>query len=192
LTRAQEHMSRRLHDQHVRKALEEKVQQTKNELAQLTQKKQVEHQLWEDGLSVNDALGADGAAAKAIEARKNAQELKVQMEERRKRVKDEKDEKRSQIMGYWGPEEKEVRSNNIDREHCTHIIKQMEVDQLRKQEEKNARLRQEKRLVDNCLAEMTRDRRKEAEKVKQHKEVLTTTWHSQCKIKEVYDTMQGL
>merc|ERR1711920_841329 len=40
LSRAREHMSRRLHDVHVRKALEDKVQQTKTELAKLAAEKE--------------------------------------------------------------------------------------------------------------------------------------------------------
>lgn len=191
LSRAREHMSRRLHDAHVRQALEDKVLQTKQELEQLSARKQAEREQWEDGMQVNDALRTDVGQAKASERRKHADYLKSQMEERKRREQRDRDDWHSSVIGYYGPEEKELQGSDMHRDHCTDLIKQMEVDNMRRASSRNARLRQERRLIDNCMAEMSQDRAKEKQKQQLHKEVLTTTWKSQQKIKDAMKELQG-
>jgi len=183
LSRAREHMSRRLHDAHVRKALEEKVHQTQQELEHLSRRRRAEQQQWEEGLLVNDALRFDSYQAKAADRRHHAQFLRSQMEERRARDRSEKEAKHAEEAGYFGPEEKEVQGSDLHREHCADLIKQMEVDQRRRACSRSHRLQQERVLIDNCMAEMSQDREKERQKAVQHRTVLTTTWKSQQKIK---------
>jgi len=183
LSRAREHMSRRLHDVHVRKALEDKVEQTRAELEAQSRRRQAELRQWEEGMLVNDALRYDSSQAKATERRKHADFLRSQITERRGRQDQEHQDQHAEIAGYYGPEEKEVQDMGLHREHCSDLIKQMEVDKQRRSSSRNQRLRQERRLIDNCLAEMAQDRDKERHKTVQHREVLTTTWKSQQKIK---------
>jgi len=192
LSRAREHMSRRLHDAHVRKALEDKVLQTRAELESASQQREAERQQWEEGMQVNDALRYDLSQAKAMEKKKHAEILKSQMKERADREQRVHREQHADITGYYGPEEKELQETGLHREHCTELIKQMEVDNSRRCNSRNARLRQERRLIDNCMAEMLQDRSKERQKNVLHREVLTTTWKSQQKIKHAVDTLEGL
>jgi len=192
LSRAREHMSRRIHDAHVRKALEDKVQRTKDELEDLTRRRQTELNQWEEGLMVNDALRYDGARSKAVELKKNAQFLKGQVEEKHQQKERELYNRRAEPAGYWGPEEKSLPGNYIHRQHCNDLIKQMEVNQNRRLDSRSRRLRQEQRLVDNSVAEMTQDRQKDQMKLQQHKEILIATWDSQRKIREVMDRIDAL
>lgn len=192
LTRAQEHMSRRIHDVHVRKALEDKVLQTKAELEELERKRRLEAAQWEDGLLVHDALRYDSSKAKNEERRRHAQFLQQQIEERRTKEQEEKVHKQAESAGYWGPMEKEAQDPQFHREHCSDLIKQMEVDQHRRLNSRNQRLRQERRLIDNSIAAMCEDREKERQKFNQHREVLVTTWKSQQKIREAIRTIENL
>jgi len=183
LSRAHEHMSRRLHDAHVRRALEDKVRQTQAELETQSQQRQAEQQQWEEGMLVNDALRYDGHQQRALERRRHAQFLQSQMEERKLRQQQEAEAKRAEAPGYFGPEEKEVQGAELHREHCSDLIRQMEVDQQRRACSRSRRLRQERVLNDNCMAEMSQDRERERQKAVQHREVLTTTWKSQQRIR---------
>jgi len=192
LAKAKAHMSRRINDVHVRLALEDKVERTKAELAELTRRQQAEAQQWEDGMMVNDALRYDGSRLKAAERQKNASYLEKQVLERRNKLHKEKTDRRAEAAGYWGPDEKALRDDGDMRTHCTDLIKQMEVNQLRKLDSRSRRLQQEKTVIDNSLAEMSADRVKEKEKVTQHKEILTMTWESQQKIRQVMKRIDAL
>jgi len=192
LSRAQEHHSRRLHDAHVRKALEDKVMQTRQDLENLSRRRQAEHREWEEGMQVNDAVRADICNAKAAERKSHAAYLKQQMEERQHREQRDTSEKRAGVIGYYGPEEKELQGTELHQDHCAELIRQMDVDSRRRAESRGARLRQEQRLVDNGLAEMSRDRQKERLKNMLHREVLTTTWKSQQKIKQAMNQLDSL
>merc|ERR1712050_303182 len=191
MARAREHMSRRLHDVHVRKALEEKVEQTKVELAALAMKKELEQQQYEDGMLVNDALRYDNGQNRAAERRRHQSHLKNQIAEKKERKKQDKVNRDSEEPGYWGPEQKEAQDGKVHNVHCTELINQMEIDQQRRASDRKQRLRQERRLVDNCMAEMSQDRDTERQKALQHREVLTTTWRSQQKIKEASRRVDG-
>jgi len=192
LSRAAEHMSRRLQDQHVRQALEDKVLQTKAELQAASHRREMEAQQWSEGMLVNDALRHDRDRAKAEARRQNAETLRSQMEEVRFRNKKDKKDRHHEQAGYWGPEEKSPQDPEVHRDHCADLIKQMEVDQSRKVANKTQRLRQERQLIDNSMAEMSQDRLKEREKAVQHRQVLTTTWQSQQKIKQALDTIDAM
>merc|ERR1712178_193441 len=191
LKRPSEHMSRRTQDDHVRKALEDKVQRTKDELEQLTRERQLEAQAWEEGMMVNDALRYDATQSKVLDRQKNAEFLKQQIEERKKKDEREKKERRSQIPGYWGPEDKECPDSFDHVKHTSQLIKQMEVNQHRRLDSRNRRIEQERRLVDNSLAEISQDRDAERLKLQLHREVLVTTWDSQRKIREVMNRIEA-
>jgi hypothetical protein len=184
LTRAREHMSRRLHDAHVRKALEDKVRVTRVELEKRVAEKQEEQQREADGILVSDTVRLDANSRTAQDRKTNAEFLAAQMHERRNKNQQEVTDRRSELPGYWGPEEKPVQNQNANREVCVDLIKQMEVDQNRRLDSRGRRLRQERRLNDNCVAEMMQDRDRERHKNQQHREVLVKTWASQQKIKE--------
>jgi len=192
LSKAREHMSRRIEDAHVRKALEDKVERTKAELETLTRQRHLEAQNWDDGMMVNDALRYDNTVGKAAERQKNAVHLKRQIEERKDRREQETQARRGEPAGYWGPDEKELRDADELRVHCGDIIKQMEVNQVRKLKSRSRRLQQEKVVIDNSLAEMSADRVKEKEKIQQHKDILLTTWESQRKIRQVFNRIEAM
>jgi len=185
LSRAREHMSRRVHDSHVRKALEDKVERTKAELEELNQKRHAEAQDWEDGLMVNDALRYDGSRLKAAENHKNATHLLQQAEERRQHKKRELEANRAEPAGYWGPDDKDLHDPDALRQLASGLIQQMEAKQNRKLDSRCRRLKQEQVVVDNSLAEMSSDRAKENEKLVQHRAILTTTWESQQQLQKV-------
>jgi len=184
LSRAREHMSRRLHDVHVRKALEDKVEQTKAELATLSAQRELEQQQYEDGMLVNDALRYDNGQNRAAERRSHSVHLQSQIADKKERKKQAKAKSDAEEPGYWGPEQKEAQDGKVHNVHCSELINQMEIDQQRRASDRKQRLRQERRLVDNCMAEMSQDRDTERQKALQHREVLTTTWKSQKKIKD--------
>lgn len=192
LTKARDHKSRRLYDDHVRRTLEEKVEQTKMELALQAKKRKDELATLEDSMLVADALRHDGTTAKADARRRHAMFLKEQIEEQQKRKQMEKADKKMEAAGYWGPEDKPTQSNATHRSHCHDLIKQMEVDQNRKVVDRSMRLRQEKQIVNNCLAQMELDREMEKQKVAQHREVLVTTWQSQLKLREAMRNIEGI
>eukprot|EP00928_Gymnodinium_smaydae_P077353 TRINITY_DN6063_c0_g1_i2.p1 TRINITY_DN6063_c0_g1~~TRINITY_DN6063_c0_g1_i2.p1 ORF type:complete len:486 (-),score=112.64 TRINITY_DN6063_c0_g1_i2:122-1441(-) len=192
LTRAREHMSRRLHDAHVRKALEDKVERTKEELEALARRRDVEMRQAEEGTRVFDCLRVDDAQDRAAQRRKHAVYLKKQIEEKAKRASTERSAKQAEPAGYWGPDEKPVQDNEVHRLLCNDLIKQMEVDQHRRLDSRCRRLRQERRLVDNCMAEMTQDREKDRQKAAQQREVLTKTWQSQQQIKKALQQVEAI
>ncbi|CAK9114103.1 unnamed protein product [Durusdinium trenchii] len=192
LTKARDHKSRRLYDDHVRRTLEEKVEQTKIELAQLARKRQEEVQTLEDSMLVADALRHDGTTAKADARRRHAMFLKEQMQEQQTRREEEKANKKKETAGYWGPEDKPTQASQSHRNHCHDLIKQMEVDQNRRLVDRTMHLRQEKQIVNNCLAQMEQDREMEKQKIKQHREVLVTTWKSQLQLREVMKNIEGI
>lgn len=192
LAKAREHMSRRLRDVHVRKALEEQVESTKRELQALQRSRAMQDQTWEDGLLVNDALRYDNEQTKAMDRRLNAQDLQSQIEEKKTKKQAELHKRRGEIPGYWGPTEKELQDPGTHTALCGDLIRQIEVDQQRRISSRNQQLKQERRLIDNCIKEMSQDRRKEQQKIMQHREVLTTTWKSQQKIQEAIKTIEAL
>jgi len=192
LSRAREHMSRRIHDAHVRKALEDKVAQTKSELEALTRRRQQEAVEWEEGLVVNDALRFDGVNAKSEEKKRNAEFVQAQIKERKAMVAAQVQKRRAEPAGYWGPEEKGGLDPDIFRRNANEIIQQMEVNQNRRLESRHRKLDQERMMVDNSVAEMSSDRAKEQAKVVQHKQILTSTWDSQKKIREVMKRIEKL
>jgi len=192
LSRAREHMSRRIHDAHVRKALEDKVERTKAELEELTRRRQLEAQQWEDGMLVNDALRYDGSRIKQAERQRNAEYLQRQAQDRKEKEQQEREARFAEPAGYWGPDEKVLENTGVFRNHCSDLIKQMEVNQCRKLDSRSRRLQQEKSLVEGCIAEMSADRVKEKEKFYQHREVLLQTWESQRKIKQVMKNIDSL
>merc|ERR1712187_1037385 len=106
------------------------------------------------------------------------------MGERRNKLQLEVQERRREPAGYWGPEEKTEQASDVVKKHCNDLIVQMEVNQHRRLDSRGRRIRQERRLVDNCIAEMTQDRERDRQKQAQHKEVLVATWKSQKKIKQ--------
>lgn len=191
LTRPTAHMSRRIQDDHVRKALEEQVQRTKEDLEKLQASRVQEAQAWEEGMTVNDALRYDAAESKSSERKKNASYLRAQIEERERKDAREKEERRQTKAGYWGPEEKRCLSGSSFLNHNSDLIAQMEVNQHRRLDSRNRRLIQERRLVDNSLAEISQDRDVERQKLALHKEVLVTTWDSQRKIREVMNRIEA-
>eukprot|EP00927_Polykrikos_kofoidii_P067307 TRINITY_DN62808_c0_g1_i1.p1 TRINITY_DN62808_c0_g1~~TRINITY_DN62808_c0_g1_i1.p1 ORF type:complete len:437 (-),score=119.95 TRINITY_DN62808_c0_g1_i1:369-1679(-) len=192
LSRAREHLSRRLHDNHVRKALEDKVVQTKDELEKEARRRELETQQAMDGMLVNDALRYDSTLAKAADMRRNQAFLRAQMEEKQQKDRGEVYQRQREPAGYWGPEEKPMQSGELIGEHCRDLISQMEVNQRRRVGSRCRRLRQERRLVDNCMAEMSEDRERDRAKAAQQKDVLTTTWKSQKKVKQALDTIEQL
>jgi len=192
LTRAREHMSRRIHDAHVRKALEDKVERTKLELEELTRKKNDQVYQLEEGMMVNDALRYDSSRVNAAERKKNAEYLNLQVEEKRTKKLREVQERRAECAGYWGPDEKGFPDSSLQRQMCEDQIKQMQVNQQKRLDSRYRRLDQEKGLIDNCVAEMSLDRAKEREKLVQHRQILLTTWDSQRKIRQVMDRIDAL
>eukprot|EP00930_Biecheleria_cincta_P004707 TRINITY_DN105633_c0_g1_i1.p1 TRINITY_DN105633_c0_g1~~TRINITY_DN105633_c0_g1_i1.p1 ORF type:complete len:492 (-),score=139.77 TRINITY_DN105633_c0_g1_i1:41-1483(-) len=192
LTKAKEHMSRRLTDGHVRKALEQKVEETKHELMQMSEQRQGEVQRLEDSLLVADALRYDSGAAKADERRRHAQFLREQISQGREKKQQEKAFWRSECAGYWGPEDKAPVDVGAHRAHCSDLIKQMEVDHNRKLLDRDRRLKVERKMIDNCLVQMEADRAVEMQKHVQQRQVLVTTWQSQQKIKEAMKTIDGI
>lgn len=184
LKRPEEHTTRRHHDDHVRRALEEKVLATKAELEAASKQRVCEADRLDEGMLMGDALRRDAAAASKADRRRNAEALREQIQERRQRAQEEKQASHAEKAGYWGPEDKSTKDPEVQRGHCSDLIKQMEIDQYRKLNDRGQRLRQERRLVDNCVAELSQEKAKELEKLRAHREVLTSTWASQRKIKE--------
>jgi len=156
LTKARDHKSRRLYDDHVRRTLEEKVEQTKMELAQQAKKRKDELATLEDSMLVADALRHDGTTAKADARRRHAMFLKEQIEEQQMRKQMEKADKKRETAGYWGPEDKPTQSNATHRSHCHDLIKQMEVDQNRKVVDRSLRLLSTFHVDDEARTELTR------------------------------------
>jgi hypothetical protein len=192
LTRAREHMSRRIHDAHVRKALEDKVERTKQELEEMTRKKSDQAQSLDEGMMVNDALRYDTGVVNAAERKKNAAFLQTQAEDKRIKKLQEVQERRAECAGYWGPDEKDFPDSDLQRHHCGDLIRQMQVNQHRRLDSRSRRLDQERVMIDNSVAEMSADRAKEREKLAQHRQILITTWDSQRKIRQVMDRIDAL
>jgi len=192
LTRNREHMSRRIKDGHVREAMKDKVELCKTQLEQLAMDRHQEARSHEEGLMINDALRYDNALIKASEREKNAEFLRGQINERKKRADMERKEQRKECAGYWGPEEKNLQAGDIHQDHCKHLIHQMEVDQQRRLDDKHRKLQQEKKIVENSMMEMAIDRHKACEKSLRHKKVLTQTWNNQTKIREAMRVVENI
>lgn len=191
LSRAREHMSRRLHDTHVRTVLEEKVRQTKEELQARKAILEAERRQVDEGLGVMDSLRNDKRQYTAA-ARKHHQEyLKHQIQEKNAFATSEQNEFRAQPAGYWGPDDKPPQHDEANQLLRKDLVKQIEVDVHRRADEKTRRLRLEKRLVDNCMAEMSQDREKDKHKYAQHRDVLVTTWESQQKIRNAMRVVEN-
>merc|ERR1712046_506024 len=120
---------------------------------------------------------------KQIERKRNAQYLRAQMADRKARLQSEMDDHRGEPCGYWGPEEKDLQDPRLYRDHCNDLIKQMEVNQSRRLDRKAREIRQERRLIDNSIAEMWMERHHDKMRHTAQQEVLTTTWNSQKKIR---------
>merc|ERR1712205_112507 len=99
------HMSRRLHDDHVRQALEDKVLQTRRAMEMEAEKRQSEVAQQKDGTLVNDALRYDSTVSKVADRRRNQDILLQQIADRRDRDQRDRADRNSEIAGYWGPEE---------------------------------------------------------------------------------------
>jgi len=140
---------------------------------------------------VNDALRYDSSKSKNAERRRNAEYLQVQMQEKMKKDGEEKSYFQSPC-GYWGPEEKPVQMQELHRSLCSDLVKQMEVNQNRKLDSRGRRLKVERRLIDNCMAEISQDRDRDKAKAALHKEVLVTTWASQQKIKQAKNRVDDM
>lgn len=192
LSRAREHMSRRIADEHVRKAMEEKVELMKSQLETMAADRHSEARRHEEGLMINDALRYDNALIKATERQKNAEFLRGQIEERKKRAQAEKKEQRAECAGYWGPEEKDLQAGDLHDNHCKHLIAQMEVNQHRRLDSRHRRLQQEKKLIENSMREMAVDRLRDREKADRHRSVLTHTWANQQKIRSAVQHVEGI
>lgn len=192
LSRAREHMSRRIADEHVRKAMEEKVELMKTQLETLAADRHSEARRHEEGLMINDALRYDNALIKATERQKNAEFLRGQIEERKKRADAERKEQRATCAGYWGPEEKDLQAGDLHDNHCRHLIAQMEVNQHRRLDSRHRRLQQEKKLIENSMREMAVDRLRDREKADRHRAVLTHTWANQQKIRSAVQHVEGI
>lgn len=192
LSRNREHMSRRINDNHVRKAMEDKVELCKAQLEQLAMDRHREARSHEEGLMINDALRYDNALIKASERQKNAEFLRGQINERKMRADMEKTEQRKECAGYWGPEEKNLQAGDIHKDHCKHLIHQMEVDQHRRLDDKHRKLQQEKKIIENSMLEMAIDRHKAVEKSERQKKVLTQTWGNQQKIRDAMKVVENI
>jgi hypothetical protein len=184
LSRAQVHMSRRIQDGHIKKVLDDKVEATRRELEAESQKRREEAYQWEESLVTSDVMREDNDAARDMERRRNAQYLRAQMADRKALLRSEMDDRRAEPCGYWGPEEKDLQDPGLYQQHCSEIIKQMEVNQSRRLDRKARELRQERRLIDNSIAEMSMERHRDKLRQTAQQEVLTTTWSSQKKIRE--------
>jgi hypothetical protein len=192
LSRNREHMSRRINDGHVRRAMEDKVELCKSQLEQLALDRHREARSHEEGLMINDALRYDNALIKASERQKNAEFLRGQISERKMRADMERTEQRKECAGYWGPEEKNLQAGDIHEDHCKHLIHQMEVDQHRRLDDKHRKLQQEKKIVENSMMEMAIDRHKAVQKSTRQKAVLTQTWNNQAKIREAMKIVENI
>eukprot|EP00747_Dinoflagellata_sp_TGD_P163888 gnl/TRDRNA2_/TRDRNA2_183083_c0_seq1.p1 gnl/TRDRNA2_/TRDRNA2_183083_c0~~gnl/TRDRNA2_/TRDRNA2_183083_c0_seq1.p1 ORF type:complete len:461 (-),score=118.88 gnl/TRDRNA2_/TRDRNA2_183083_c0_seq1:73-1455(-) len=192
LCRPEQHLSRRNQDAHLRAAIEEKATQKKNELDMLKNQLEREAQTREEGLSVEDLKYFDKLRQKAAEQKQNQAFVVRQIEERKQKDLDELKERRSSPCGYYGPQEKAVGS--VERVVETHndLISQMEVNEMRKIDDRNRRLRQERRLADNALAQMSQDREMNAAKQQRHRQVLTTTWNSQLRIRQAFSEVEAI
>jgi len=191
LSWSREHMSRQLHDTHIRKVLEDKVQAAKAELEAQAQKNHDDLRDWHEGLLVHDALRSDNGRARAAENQHVQDVLRHQMRESEER----RQSKHADIFGtngYFGPEEKKVQSPEMHTELCSDLIHQMQVNQQRRSYDRDQKLRQERRLIDNGIAEMAQDRHMQRHKAQQHEDVLTATWNSQQKIKSASKAVEGI
>lgn len=192
LSRNREHMSRRISDDHVRKAMEDKVELCKSQLEQLALDRHREARGHEEGLMINDALRYDNALIKASERAKNAEFLRGQIKEREMRASVERKEQRKESAGYWGPEEKNLTPGDIHGDHCKHLIHQMEVDQHRRLDDKHRKLQQEKKIIENSMMEMAVDRNKACRKSAHQKATLVQTWNNQTKIREAMKVVENI
>jgi hypothetical protein len=191
-SRAVAHMSRRICDDHVKKALEDKVSMTQRELEAAQRKQQIEAREFKEGLEASDVRRFDTARSKARERQLHAEFLQSQIMDRQRHHEAERKERREAPAGYWGPEEKDVGGAQVHIAMTSDIIKQMEVNQNRRLESRGRRLRQEQKIIDNCMAEIAMDRAKDHEKQMKHRHVLTSTWQSQQQIKQAKVGIEAL
>jgi hypothetical protein len=191
LTRPSPHMSRRIQDEHVRRALEDKVRATKEELEKKMKAIQDQAKQFEEGLMVNDALRYDSTNARSLDRKGHAEYLLKQIQEKKDREEDDIRLRRKDVCGYYGPDEKGLPSASMQTEHCATLIEQMELNQRRKIASGIRRREQEQRLVDKSLSLIAEDRDAERQKLAQHREVLVTTWDSQRKIRDVLNRLEA-
>jgi len=185
LRRARPHLSRRTDDTHVQQAMKNASDRTAAELAEQARRAHTESQRAAEGLEINDALRYDVSKRKAEERHKHQMFVKSQMEEQRLRAAQMVQEEKKEPAGYWGPEEKALLPSDIHLCHCDELMKQMQVNERRREYTRNRDLAQERRLVENAQSQLRSDRMMDRQKAEFQREVLSTTWQSQSKIREV-------
>jgi len=183
LKRSREYLSRRTETTHVKKAMEDKIERTKNQLEMLAKDRHSEKRMHEDGLIINDALRYDNELLKSMERKQNADYVAQQIEERKERKNFEKQISKTENPGYWGPEEKHVYTDAMREQHRRELVAQMEVNQNRRLDSRDRRLRQERCLVENGVQEMLADRDRLAAKADRRRSALNRAWNNQVQIK---------
>lgn len=183
LKRSREYMSRRTETTHVKKAMEDKIDRTKQQLEFLAEDRQAEKRMHEDGLIINDALRYDNELLKGLERKQNAEYIKQQIDERKVRRDSEKSALKGEGGGYWGPEEKNVYTDAVKMQHRRELVAQMEVNQNRKLDSRDRKLRQERCIVENGVLEMMADRDRNTAKVERRRSALNRAWNNQVLIK---------
>merc|ERR1712139_302142 len=118
-----------------------------------------------------------------MERKQNAEYMKHQIEERKDRKAFEKQAARSEHAGYWGPEEKNVYTDAVKMQHRRELVAQMEVNQNRRLDSRDRRLRQERCLVENGVLEMIADRDRQVAKAERRRAALNRAWNNQVQIK---------
>merc|ERR1719487_2170691 len=112
--------------------MEDKMERTRKQLETLAADRLAERQQAEDGLVINDALRLDNELLQTVERKQCAEYVKSQMKEREARADAERRDRRGANGGYWGPEEKPIRSTKLQQQIRQELVAQMEVNQVRK------------------------------------------------------------
>merc|ERR1712139_18310 len=115
--------------------------------------------------------------------RQCAEAVKGQIQERQVRAELERKDRRGESSGYWGPEEKPIRSAKLQQQVRQELVAQMEVNQSRKLDSRDRKLRQERCIVENALDRMVEDHDKVSVRVAKQKEILNKAWNNQVQIK---------
>lgn len=149
----------------------------------MAEDRHAEKRVHEDGLIINDALRYDNELLKTLERKQNADYVKQQIEERAARRNSEKFASKKEHPGYWGPEEKNVYTDAVKLQHRKELVAQMEVNQNRRLDSRDRKLRQERCIVENGVLEMMADRDRNAAKVERRRSALNRAWNNQVQIK---------
>merc|ERR1712139_101497 len=115
--------------------------------------------------------------------RQCAEAVKGQIQERQVRAELERKDRRAAPSGYWGPEEKPIRSTKLQQQVRQELVAQMEVNQTRKLDSRDRKLRQEKCIVDNALDRMVEDHDRVSARAVKQKDILNRAWNNQVQIK---------